>query len=80
MLVIKLVSERTPDRRVLTRVFMGEKGFTLQCAGTLYMTIGEWQLHGAALMLGATKTHGRLKVICEGDAEVVKHDPMDDEP
>lgn len=40
--------------------------------GTLITEVGEWQLIGAALILGAEQTRGDLVVVNEGDAEVVQ--------
>ena len=45
---------------------------TFQLAGELvWNDVGEWQLFGAALLLGARVCAGHLKVILEGDDAVV---------
>jgi hypothetical protein len=36
------------------------------------MDVGQWQLFGAALGLGAIRTSGRLKVEYEGDQQVIE--------
>ena len=40
-----------PDK-ISTTFFFGEEGQTLQNAGTLILTIGEWQIFGATLLCG----------------------------
>lgn len=71
-MIIKLASIPRPGGMVAERVFVGEDLDSLQLAGTLNLRIGEWQLFGAALLLGAQKTKGNLEVITEGSQEVVE--------
>lgn len=52
--------------------FMGNEGQLLAKIGTLVMDIGSWQLFGAALLLGADKTLGPLKVIFQDQEEIVE--------
>ena len=54
------------------RLFVGPDKEHLALAGTLVFDIGEWQLFGAALLLGAQQTQGNLIVECEGDKEVAR--------
>lgn len=71
-MVIKLRS-RPNGIHVHTTVFMGPENQTLQNCGELIQSIGQWQLFGAALLLGTDRMQGKVKVICEGDEEVVEY-------
>ena len=51
-------------------VFIGEGH--LAHVGRLTMLVGEWQLFGAALGLGAKWMHGQLIVESEGDDAVIE--------
>ena len=46
--------------------FAGEENYTLANIGKLIMSLSDWQLFGAALLLGATHMDGHLKVITDG--------------
>jgi hypothetical protein len=59
-------------KHVHTTYFIGNEGQTLSNIGKLITTIGEWQIIGAALSIGADGTLGRLKVINCGDDDVIK--------
>jgi hypothetical protein len=61
-------------RHVHTTYFVAENPEVgaYQNIGTLVTEIGEWQVIGAALRLGAERTNGHLVVITEGDEEVVR--------
>ncbi len=50
---------------VHARVFMGPDGDHLALSGQLVFTIGEWQLFGAALLLGAERTQQQLIAILD---------------
>jgi hypothetical protein len=68
----KLCSKRHGEH-IHTTIFSGEEGHTLANTGTLVQRMGEWQLFGAFLKLGAeynlsTQTHAL--VTFEGDEEV----------
>lgn len=65
-LVIKLRAKRLHGDIVEDTIFVGEKGHTLQNVGNLTFHLGEWQLFGAALMMGAKQTGGDLEVIPDG--------------
>ena len=70
-MIIKLRSERRGDH-VHETIFAGpEENETFHNCGTLVFGVGEWQLFGAALMLGARQTQGNLRVVFEGDEQVV---------
>jgi hypothetical protein len=69
-MVIKLRSERKGGH-VHERVFVGPDEGHLALAGTLVLDVGQWQELGAALLLGAGRMHGRVKVLLEGDRQVV---------
>lgn len=69
-MIIKLRSKRYGEH-VHDKVFMGEDAEHLQYVGTLITDVGQWQELGAVMKLGAKKTRGRVKVILEGDKEVV---------
>lgn len=60
-MIIRLRGERKGES-VHERVFMGTDGEHLELAGTLVMSIGEWQTFGAALLLGAKQMNGQLVV------------------
>ena len=71
-MIIKMMSERK-GQHVHERVFVADgEDKTFALAGTLVFRIGEWQLFGAALGLGAANTQGRLRVVFVGDEEVCK--------
>lgn len=71
-MVIKLVSVRKGDH-VHEKVFVGEEeNQTFALTGSLVFNIGEWQEFGAALLLGAKQTNGRVKVIPIGDEKVCR--------
>jgi len=65
-----------PDRdTIVATVFVGELGTTLQNAGSLRLHIGEYQIIGAALLLGV-KRLSQLKFTVEGEEEALaKYDP-----
>lgn len=75
-MIIKLRSKRIGEDLVKEQVLVGEVDEEderyLRQVGVLIMRVGEWQEFGATLLLGATKTNGRVKVIVEGDKEVVR--------
>ena len=60
-MLIRLRSKRKGDH-VHERVFAGTDADHLKLLGTLVMDVGEWQVFGAALMLGARQMHGQLTV------------------
>lgn len=70
VLVFKLRSKRIGPH-VHTTVFSGVEGQTLANTGTLVQTVGEWQVFGALLVMGARRMYPRVKIIFEGDEEVV---------
>jgi hypothetical protein len=61
MTVLKLVSRR----------IHGDRVEHLQLAGSLLLNVGEWQILGAALLIGGRQTHGQLRILTEGDQGVV---------
>lgn len=70
---LKLRLEAQPNTgNVEVTVFCGQEGFTLQNAGRLILSVGEWQLFGAALSLGANQgsvaVHMRMDIENEQDA------------
>ena len=69
-MIIKLRSERR-GAHVHELVFVGPDADHLALAGVLVFDVGQWQLFGAALKLGALQTHGHLWIVFEGDDEVV---------
>ena len=75
-MIIKLRSKRIGEDLVKEQVLVGEVDEEderyLRQVGVLIMRVGEWQEFGATLLLGATKTNGRVKVITEGDENVVR--------
>lgn len=59
--------------RIRANFFMQAPWLTPQLAGHLILDIGEWQLLGAALIMGAQKTNGHLAV-------EIREDPLDVNP
>jgi hypothetical protein len=43
-------------------VFVGQEVGKLEFAGRLRLRVGEWQIIGAALLLGADATRGHLRI------------------
>ena len=70
-MIIRLRDERRGER-VYMRVFIGEDEDHLELCGALYLNIGEWQLFGAALLLGAQQTKGHLEVQHPDDLKIVE--------
>jgi hypothetical protein len=70
-MVIRLRDE-VRGNRVHSRVYIGPDGEHLQLAGSLVLDVGEWQLLGAALLLGAAETWGRLAVEYPDDLAVLE--------
>lgn len=73
-MTVKLVSARTGENEVTEKVYVAWPGEDLRYAGTLVFNVGQWQMFGAALGLGAETMHGGsdMKVIYEGDEAVVR--------
>jgi len=69
-MIVKLRSRRLGEH-VHEQVFVGEQEGALGLAGELTFRVGEWQLFGAALVLGAEQTSGHLLVLFEGSDGVV---------
>jgi hypothetical protein len=70
--VFKLVSE-LKGNHVHTTVFSGKEDKTLANTGVLIQTVGEWQLFGALLKLGAVynrATKQAVVVLFEGDEKI----------
>jgi len=63
--ILKLRHERRGDH-IHTTFFCGPRGQTLRNLGTLIMDIGEYQIIGAALLLGVDQLDGRLLIESEG--------------
>ena len=72
-LTIKLRS-RLSGGYIFENVFFGPTGGTLEGAGALAYGVDEfrqWRLFNMTLRAGARQMHGQIKVICEGDTEVL---------
>lgn len=65
MTSIRLRVDRADDRHVHLSVFVGPAGCTRANAGKLCMSPGEYQILGAALLLGAQATNGHLVAECD---------------
>lgn len=65
---------KTRDKRVgdmiTSQFFIGEDADHLQLAGELRLHIGEWQLMGAALLIGAELTQGQLQILPSDESVV----------
>lgn len=68
---IKIVSE-AKGTHVHERVFVGVDEHHLALAGTLVFRIGEAQLFGTALLLGAEQMHGHLTVWTDPDGKALQ--------
>jgi len=75
-MIIKLRDERQGNH-IHTRVFMGEDEDHFKLTGRLVMDVGEWQLFGAALLLGAEQTKGHLIVQHPDDLKIAKEEGGD---
>ena len=73
-MIVKLRSKRLHGDRIAEQVFVGKDKDHLQLAGTLILYVGEWQLFGAALLLGADQTKGHLEVITESDEVIASYE------
>lgn len=60
-------------KHVHTRVFMGVNREAPALTGTLILNVGEWQVFGAALLLGAEQMNGQVTITLP-DTEEVKRD------
>lgn len=58
-------------RSVREQVFVGKDESSLELAGTLLLATNKWQLFGTALRLGSEHLYGHLKIIFEGDEEIL---------
>ncbi len=47
------------------QIFAGPDRAHVQLAGAVLMSIGEWQLFGVALLMGAERMQGHLDVFCD---------------
>jgi hypothetical protein len=67
--ICKIVGDLQPSSSgeyVTASFFFGHTGgFTMQLAGMLRMTVGEWQIFGAALSMGAKQTRGHLQLLID---------------
>ena len=70
-MIIRLRDERLGEH-IHTRVLIGEDEDHLARSGRLVFRIGEWQLFGAALLLGASQTKGHLTVQHPDDLKIVE--------
>ena len=70
-MIIKLRDERRGEH-IHTRVFIGEDKDHLALSGTLVFRVGEWQLFGAALLLGMEQMKGHLTVQHPDDQKIVE--------
>ena len=72
MTVIKFRLQRESEDTIEARVFLGQEGHTMQLAGVIRFRVGEWQIVGAALGMGAEQTRGRLTMLVEGETEALR--------
>ena len=70
-MTIKLKSEQKGDH-IHERVYVGTDRDHLALAGELVFRVGEWQLFGCALLLGAGQMRGHLEVITEGEPHAIR--------
>jgi len=63
------------ERKVEETVFIGIDDHGLQYAGELILSVGEWQMFGALMKMGAERAnmnYHRVEIITEGDDAVVE--------
>jgi len=60
-----------PGTHIRVEALMGEDEASLLRVGELLLNVGEWQLLGAALGLGAKQTMGQFTVKVEGQDEAI---------
>lgn len=65
-MILKLRAEKRGKHIHETFFVAKEENRTFQNIGTLIMEMGEWQMVGVALLLGADKMNKHLKIIEEG--------------
>jgi len=69
-LLVRLDCERIAEDEVTMHIFLREEDAPeWRLAGTLQLGVGEYQLLGALITLGARQTHGNARVIetsCKG--------------
>lgn len=63
---------RISDNSVDMRLLIGKDG-ELEEAGELNMSLGDWQIFAAALVIGASLTNNELVVEMLGQGQVVRH-------
>lgn len=68
----KVRLERGAGDRVRVGFFVGEDGTTLQHVGELLLHVGEWQLLGATLSMGAARAAGHMRFEVEGEHEALR--------
>jgi hypothetical protein len=74
VLVIKLKSEASINDTIRETVFVGVEGQTLQNAGSLLLRMGEWQMFGALMLIGAEQVRAHRAIQGLGPDVVVKVD------
>ena len=72
MTIFKMRLNRVSEDTIEVVCFFGEEGQTLQNAGTLRLRVGEYQVFGAALLIGQEKMVNHFRSIVEGEAEALR--------
>lgn len=62
MRTLKIRVDGADQRHVKITLFMGHQGRTLANVGSLTMTVGEYQIFGACMSIGAGQSAGQLVV------------------
>jgi len=70
--MILRLRDKLEGERIRSTFYVGEPQGTLQNCGELLLYVGEWQLIGAALLLGAKGTQGRLVVEMPDDRQIIE--------
>ena len=70
MIKMNFQLKRLYDDEIQVTVFIGEA--PMQRAGQLNLTVGEWQVFGAALLLGQERMQGQFITEVEGEEEALR--------
>lgn len=68
MTVLKIRVDSADEEHVKITLFAGEQGKTLSNIGNLCMSVGEYQIIGAVMSLGAKSSNGHLIMIHDDKA------------
>ena len=70
-MILKITSDLEGDH-IQSRFYIGEDEDLLVFIGGLTFRVGWWQIFGAALLMGAERTQGHLRVLIPDDKRIVE--------